>query len=210
MYDLIQTVQVLSPEEVKFVNAELDKKEFTVSSIGFADGETGEPRVDSNIRSSSGCYLLDDEEAAKVMHKGMNNALLEYHQRLIKIHPTFDGYPVPGGFMTESHRELIQVPEYVSNQKYNFHVDTSPVPFSKEYHRKISIILYLTNDFVGGTTKFLHQDYKPPVGHAIIFPSNWMFYHEVQKITKGKRYSGTVWLYYGSSKRMPNAKSKDW
>ena len=50
MNDLIQTIQVLTPEEVKFVNAELDKKEFTVSSIGFDDGETGEPRVDSNIR----------------------------------------------------------------------------------------------------------------------------------------------------------------
>ena len=36
MYDLIQTVQVLTPEEAKFVNAELDKKDFIVSSIGFA------------------------------------------------------------------------------------------------------------------------------------------------------------------------------
>ena len=35
MNDLIQVIQVLTPEEVKFVNKELDKKEFTVSSIGF-------------------------------------------------------------------------------------------------------------------------------------------------------------------------------
>ena len=54
------------------------------------------------------------------------------------------------------------------------------------------------------------KTFQPSMGDIIIFPSNWMFYHEVQKITKGKRYSGTVWLYYGSSKRMPNAKSKDW
>ena len=195
MNDLIQTIQVLTPEEVKFVNAELDKKEFTVSSIGFDDGETGEPRVDSNIRSSSGCYLLDDEEAAKVMHRGMNNALLEYHQRLIKIHPTFDGYPVPGGFMTESHRELIQVLEYVSNQKYNFHTDASPAPNSKEYHRKISIILYLTDDFEGGTTKFVDQDYKPPVGHALIFPSNWCFPHCGTQVISGKKRVAVTWYY---------------
>ena len=195
MNNLIQVIQVLTPEEVKFVNAELDKKEFTVSSIGFADGETGEPRVDSNIRSSSGCYLLDDEEAAKVMHKGMNNALLEYHQRLIKIHPTFDGYPVPGGFMTESHRELIQVLEYVNNQKYNFHTDASPAPNSKEYHRKISIILYLTDDFEGGTTKFVDQDYKPPVGHALIFPSNWCFPHCGTQVTSGKKRVAVTWYY---------------
>ena len=107
MNDLIQTIQVLTPEEVKFVNTELDKKEFIVSTIGFVDGETGEPRVDSDVRSSSGCYLLDHEEVTQVIHKGMNNALLEYRQRLMEIHPVFDGYPVPGGFKTTSHRELI-------------------------------------------------------------------------------------------------------
>ena len=57
MNDLIQTIQVLTPEEVTFVNQEIDKKEFIVSSVGFADSETGEPRVDSNIRSSSGCFF---------------------------------------------------------------------------------------------------------------------------------------------------------
>ena len=195
MYDLIQTIQVLTPEEVKFVNSELDKKEFTVSSIGFADGESGEPRVDSNVRSSSGCYLIDEEEASKVIHKGMNNALLEYHQRLVKIHPSFDGYPVPGGFMTESYRELIQVLEYVSNQKYNFHTDASPVPNSKEYHRKISIILYLTDDFEGGHTKFAHKKYKPPVGHALIFPSNWCFPHCGTMVTKGTKRVAVTWYY---------------
>ena len=28
MYDLVQTIQVLTPEEVDFVNKEIDKKEF--------------------------------------------------------------------------------------------------------------------------------------------------------------------------------------
>ena len=80
MSDLIQTVQVLTPEEVKFVNAELDKKEFQVSMIGFSDSGTGilMPRVDSDVRSSSVTYLKDDEEVTKVMHEGINNACLLY------------------------------------------------------------------------------------------------------------------------------------
>ena len=120
MYDLIQTVQVLTPEQVKFVNSEIDKKEFQVSMIGFSDDGTGvlNPRVDPDIRSSSVTYLKDDEEVTKVIHEGMNNALLDYRQRLMEIHPTFDGYPVPGGFMTTSNREEIQVLEYVKYQKY--------------------------------------------------------------------------------------------
>tara|TARA_Y100000992_G_scaffold293497_1_gene252185 strand:+ start:173 stop:778 length:606 start_codon:yes stop_codon:yes gene_type:complete len=195
MYDLIQTVQVLTPEEVKFVNSELDKKEFVVSSIGFADGETGEPRVDSNIRSSSGCYLKNDEEASKIIHKGMNNALLEYHTRLVKIHSSFDGYPVPGGFMTTSNREEIQVLEYVQNQKYTWHTDASSQPNSNEYHRKISIILYLSDDFEGGSTKFVHKKYKPSIGHALIFPSNWCFPHCGTMVTKGKKRVAVTWYY---------------
>ena len=195
MNELIQVVQVLTPDEVLLVNREIDKKEFTVSSIGFEDGETGEPRVDSNIRSSSGCFLLDDEKAAQIMHKGMNNALLKYRERLIKIHPTFDGYPVPGGFMTTSNRELIQVLEYVKNQKYTWHTDASPQPNSKEYHRKISVIIYLSDDFEGGTTKFVHQEYKPPIGHALIFPSNWCFPHTGTTVTSGRKRVAVTWYY---------------
>ena len=195
MNELIQVVQVLTPDEVLLVNEELDKKEFIVSSIGFVDGETGEPRVDSDIRSSSGCYLLDDEKAAQIIHKGMNNALLEYRKRLMEIHPTFDGYPVPGGFMTTSNRELIQVLDYVKNQKYTWHIDASPQPNSKEYHRKISVILYLSEDFEGGSTKFVHEEYKPPMGHALIFPSNWCFPHTGTRVTDGKKRVAVTWYY---------------
>ena len=195
MNELIQVVQVLTPDEVLLVNEELDKKEFIVSSVGFVDGETGEPRVDSDIRSSSGCYLLDDEKAAQIIHKGMNNALLEYRKRLMEIHPTFDGYPVPGGCMTTSNRELIQVLEYVKNQKYTWHTDASPQPNSKEYHRKISVILYLSEDFEGGSTKFVHEEYKPPMGHALIFPSNWCFPHTGTRVTDGKKRVAVTWYY---------------
>ena len=195
MNDLIQVVQVLTPDEVLLVNEELDKKEFIVSSIGFVNGETGEPRVDSDVRSSSGCYLLDDEKAAQIIHKGMNNALLEYRKRLMNIHPTFDGYPVPGGFMTTSNRELIQVLEYVKNQRYTWHTDASPQPNSKEYHRKISVILYLSEDFEGGSTKFVHEEYKPPMGHALIFPSKWCFPHTGTRVTDGKKRVAVTWYY---------------
>ena len=61
------------------------------------------------------------------------------------------------------------------------------------------------DDYDGGDLVFTcGKSFHPSMGDIIIFPSNWMFYHEVQKITKGTRYSGTVWLYYGSSKKIPN------
>ena len=194
MYDLVQTIQVLTPEEVDFVNKEIDKKEFIVNSVGFDDG-SGERRVDSEVRSSSGCILQDNEEVAKVIHEGMNKALLEYHKRVVSIHPSFDGYPIPGGYMTSSFRELIQVLEYVKNQKYIYHTDCSPQPESFEYHRKISIILYLSNNFEGGVTEFIHKSFKPSMGHALIFPANWCFPHTGTVVTKGKKRVVVTWYH---------------
>lgn len=195
MYDLIQEIPVLNEDEVAYVNHELDKKEFNASSIGFTGGEGKQPRVDSNVRSSTGVILSDNENVTQVIHNGMNEALLEYRKRLIDIHSVFDGYPVPGGFQTTSYREEIQILEYVKNQKYNYHFDASPIPASKEYHRKISVILYLTNDFEGGTTKFIHREYKPQVGHALIFPSNWCFPHTGTVVTFGKKRIAVTWYY---------------
>ena len=194
MNDLIQTIQVLTPEEVDLVNKEIDKKEFTLNSVGFSD-ETGQPRVDSSVRSSSGCFLFNTEKASQVIHEGMNKALLQYHSKLVGIHPTFDGYPVPGGYMTTSNREEIQILDYVEHQKYTWHIDASPRPNTKEYHRQISVILYLSDGFEGGYTKFTHKKYKPPVGHALIFPSNWCFPHCGTTVTGGKKRVAVTWYY---------------
>ena len=40
------------------------------------------------------------------------------------------------------------------------------------------------------------ETYKPEIkqGSAIVFPSNFMFDHEVKKVTKGNRYSVMTWI----------------
>ena len=62
-------------------------------------------------------------------------------------------------------------------------------------NRKISIILYLSDDFDGGTTKFAHREYKPPIGHALIFPSNWCFPHCGSQVTGGKKRVAVTWYF---------------
>ena len=49
MNDLIQIIQVLTPEEVDFVNKEIDKKEFIINSVGFTS-DSGRSRVDSKVK----------------------------------------------------------------------------------------------------------------------------------------------------------------
>ena len=57
------------------------------------------------------------------------------------------------------------------------------------------MILYLSDEFDGGTTKFIHKEYKPPIGHALIFPSNWCFPHTGTKVTNGKKRVAVTWYY---------------
>ena len=51
------------------------------------------------------------------------------------------------------------------------------------------------DDFEGGTTKFVHQEYKPPIGHALIFPSNWCFPHTGTTVTSGRKRVAVTWYY---------------
>jgi hypothetical protein len=64
------------------------------------------------------------------------------------------------------------------------------------YSRLFTISLYLNEEYDGGELTFpsVGKKYRPKKGDAIVFPSNWMFYHGVEKITSGNRYSIIVWV----------------
>ena len=141
MHQLIQELKFFSDDELKYLNEKIDKMEFSGCPVGFTDGEIGSSRIEKSIRSSTGLYLQDNSEVANFIHERMNEVLLTYRDNLINEHVIFDSYPVPGGKDTTSHREIIQILDYVKEQKYVFHVDESSMISSKEFHRKISIII---------------------------------------------------------------------
>ena len=118
-----------------------------------------------------------------------------YKSRVSSFNDIFNFYPVPAGYSTTCHREKIQVLEYSPNQEYKFHHDSSNDPNSKEYHRIISVIVYLNGDFDGGGTEFIHQTYKPSPGYCLIFPSNWCFPHAGQKVLSGNKRVAVTWYY---------------
>jgi len=57
-----------------------------------------------------------------------------------------------------------------------------------------SVLLFLNDNFKGG--EFLVSEEQPKIktGEALIFPSNFMFPHEVKEITQGTRWSIVSWL----------------
>ena len=60
----------------------------------------------------------------------------------------------------------------------------------------LSIVGLLNTDFEGGEFKFWN-DFIPTLseGDILVFPSNFMYEHKVETVTKGTRYSFVTWVY---------------
>jgi len=192
MKDFIQTIQVLEENELKLVNNHINTLQFSESLVFDTQKNL---KIDISVRSSLGVQLDENHEVTKIIHEKINKSLLEYKKRLIEINTMFQYYPVPGGYYTSSNREGMQALEYYENQEYKFHHDTANDPSLKEYHRKISVVLYLNDEFDGGGTEFPNQIYKPSPGYGLFFPSNWCFPHSGQKVLSGKKRVIVTWYY---------------
>ena len=80
---------------------------------------------------------------------------------------------------------------YQEGQFYTSHTDS----FAED-HREVSCSFVLNDNFDGGEFAFFEQElkYKIPKGSALMFPSNFMYPHEVMKVTNGIRYSIVTWF----------------
>ena len=84
---------------------------------------------------------------------------------------------------------------YNKDGGYIRHIDAAT-----EYHRRLSTILLLNDDFEGGELTFFGDggidEYTPNFnkGDVIIFPSDFMYPHTVKPITSGKRYVVVTWF----------------
>lgn len=65
-----------------------------------------------------------------------------------------------------------------------------------EHPRETSCSLVLNDDFEGGEFAFFDRGlkYKLGKGDVLMFPSNFMFPHEVMEVTKGTRYAVITWF----------------
>lgn len=80
---------------------------------------------------------------------------------------------------------------YKENQFYLEHIDA----FKKE-PRIVSCSFALNDNYDGGEWAFFDKKVvkKIPKGSAILFPSNFMYPHQILPVTKGVRYSVVTWF----------------
>ena len=75
------------------------------------------------------------------------------------------------------------------------HLDNIHHSHGQQYgYPQVSALLFLNDDYEGGEFIVAKEVYKTSKGSAIIFPSNFMFPHEVTTIRKGVRWSVVTWM----------------
>tara|TARA_S200002703_G_scaffold120677_1_gene106510 strand:+ start:25 stop:570 length:546 start_codon:yes stop_codon:yes gene_type:complete len=163
------------------------KKIISYFDNNYGDAVTVGSGVNKNIRNCLTRSLLEPKSFGE---KICLNAVKE------KIFQCVDHYKNDHNINIDKISQL-DILRYDTNEHkagYDFHQDFGHT--CSERHLSISICL--NNEYEGGEFVFDIPGgrYKVPqnVGDAVVFPSNFMFPHQVNKITKGTRYALIGWV----------------
>ena len=142
--------------------------------------------LDKDIRNVKGYHLNSEGVPTDVFYW---NFIKQEIERLYVL------YKAKFPKMASDKINQIDLLKYTPGGKYEIHTDhftNSP--------RHLSIIINLNNNYEGGDLIFTDQKEKEikriklDKGSIVFFPSNFMYPHSIQPITKGTRYSIVAWL----------------
>ncbi len=92
----------------------------------------------------------------------------------------------------------IKINKYTENRKMAIHCDHIHTIFDGELKGVpiLSVLGFLNDDYDGGELiMFDDQVCEVKKGDLLIFPSNFLYPHKVNPVTKGVRYSIVSWVY---------------
>jgi predicted 2-oxoglutarate/Fe(II)-dependent dioxygenase YbiX len=65
----------------------------------------------------------------------------------------------------------------------------------KQGYPHLTSLIFLNDDYEGGEFVLCGDKYIEKIqGSAVVFPSNFMYSHEVKEVTEGKRFSVMTWI----------------
>jgi len=142
----------------------------------------GSPDVNKNVRN---CVTRSILETKTFGEKICSNAIKEKIFTCVSAYK--NRYDIDISRISQLDILKYEFNEYKAG--YDFHQDFG----DKVSERHLSISICLNNEYEGGEFVFdlPSGKYVVPqnIGDAVIFPSNFMFPHQVNKITKGIRYA---------------------
>jgi predicted 2-oxoglutarate/Fe(II)-dependent dioxygenase YbiX len=159
-----------------------------VNSDEWVDTLVGPERnLNKNVRNCRQLLLSDSEvieinpdkrlKIDEMIHESVNKVIREY----TKVHEDFS-IDIDTGYT---------LLKYEEGEFYIEHTDSF-----KQQQRSLSCSIQLNEDYMGGEFAFFGREMmiRSKKGSAIVFPSNFMYPHEVMPVTQGTRYSIITWL----------------
>jgi len=137
-------------------------------------------------------------EAARRYHKGDMSYFVEWGEKCRIQHYKQGGY-----MPTHTDNTVSQFPQKDHMRGYRLR---EPIP-KKEYPNKtglyygsksvtsiLSLVLYLNDDYEGGNFHINNKEYITKKGSVMVFPSAFMYPHGVKEVTKGERWSISIFM----------------
>lgn len=152
-------------------------------------------KAKKNLTIMSG--LNKDVRNVKGYHLTLNTPTDIFYWNLIKfeIERIYTFYKAKFPKMQSSKINQIDLLKYSPGGKYEIHTDHYTTS-----NRALSVIINLNDNYKGGDLIFTDQKekeikrFKLNKGSVIFFPSNFIYPHGIEPITKGTRYSIVAWL----------------
>ena len=174
---IVELKNIVSFDFCKKVMSFIDKKAKQKLNIS-----TG---LDINRRNVKGYYL------------NLETPTNTFYWNYIKneIERNYIHYKTKFNKMASSKINQMDLLKYDVGGKYEIHTD-----HYTDSPRHLSIIINLNNNYEGGDLIFTDQRNKEikrlklSTGSIVFFPSNFMYPHKIESITKGTRYSIVAWL----------------
>jgi len=174
---IIEFKNIVTPKFIEKIIPLINHK--AIDNLEIKDG------IDINIRNVYG-YHLNFETPTNLFYW---NYIKKEIERLYVL------YKAKFPLMNSNKINQIDLLKYNVGGKYETHTDHGTTT-----NRHLSIIINLNDNYEGGDLVFTDQQYKEVKrlklgkGSIVFFPSNFMYPHSIQPITKGTRYSIVAWL----------------
>ena len=169
--DFIKVYKSAVPNELcdEIVNKYKDSDRFELASI--------EGGSNDNVRNCYRYDITEDKDIDAKIFDEQNSNIKRYLKSFPSAHIKEDtGY------------DLLK---YETDGFYIEHVD-----HSANNIRTVSCSIILNDDFEGGEFGFFSRAHiiKPSKGDVIMFPSNFIYRHEIMPVTEGTRYAIITWF----------------
>lgn len=170
-------------------------------------------------------FTTPDGEGNRVLDKQRMTEWVNFqdsHQKVLDdvVARAFKEQVIPAVGQNIEWYEEPQLLRYAPGDYYLHHSDAYQlIPeeqgWRKVVDRDISLLLYLNDDYEGGTLEFkrLFYSFKPRAGMLLWFPSDVRYEHMAMPVTSGRRYALVSWAALSGVERVqagPAKRSINW